>query len=107
MKKIKVTNFSLTIGFKSGDSEFLYNIVRYNKPSRIIEIGCGNSTLMTINAINKNKKEDDKYDCEHICIEPYEQPWLEKTGAQIIRKKVEEIELDFFKALNKKRYSIH
>ena len=82
--------------FESGDAEYWYQIIRAIKPKKILEIGSGCSTLMAIKAINMNHKEDPSYTCEHICIEPYEVPWLEKTGASIIRKGVEEIELSFF-----------
>jgi len=34
--------------YESGDAEYLYNMIRFYKPSRIIEIGSGNSTLMAI-----------------------------------------------------------
>lgn len=86
--------------YESGDSEYLYNMIRHFKPQRIIEIGSGYSTLMARSAINKNQSEDDQYTCRHICIEPYEQPWLEKTGAEIIREKVETIDLQFFSQLS-------
>lgn len=87
--------------FPCGDGEYLYSMVRYLKPKKIIEVGCGNSTLMIINALKKNKEEDDTYKCQHISIEPYNQPWLEQTSAEIIRSKIEDIDLDFFKSLNK------
>src|SRR5690606_20784495 len=86
--------------FGSGDSEYYYNLIRSHKPSRIIEIGSGNSTLMAINAIKKNSQEDREYSCELVCIEPYEMPWLEQTQAKIIRKKVEDVDIDFFQCLN-------
>ncbi len=88
--------------FESGDAEYLYNTIRLFKPSKIIEIGSGNSTLMAINAIEQNRKErPEGYVCEHVCIEPYEQPWLESTGAKIIRKKVEDIKEEFFTSLQR------
>ncbi|PCI98559.1 MAG: hypothetical protein COB15_05865 [Flavobacteriales bacterium] len=83
----------------SGDAEYLYNIVRHFQPKNIIEIGSGYSTLMVLEAVRNIKKEDSKYNLSHTCIEPYEQPWLEKTGASIIRKKVEDMELSFFSSL--------
>lgn len=86
--------------FKSGDSEYLYNIIRSFKPGKIVEVGSGNSTLMVSAALRKNKADDDSYACEHICIEPYEQPWLERLNAKVIRKKVEDIDLSFFASLN-------
>lgn len=86
--------------FESGDAEILYSIIRYFKPKKIIEIGSGNSTLMAIEAIRANENEDYEYKCKHICIEPYEMPWLEKTTAEIIREKVENVNIDLFMSLN-------
>jgi len=85
--------------YGSGDSEYFYNLIRHIKPNRIIEIGSGNSTLMARNAIAKNTSENSRYSCEHICIEPYEQPWLSKIGVDLIRKKVEDIDVSFFQKL--------
>ena len=87
--------------FESGDAEYWYQIIRKIKPKRIFEVGSGNSTLMAINAIRKNQDEDPSYNCKHICIEPYEMPWLEEAGISVVRKKVEEVELSFFSQLQK------
>lgn len=51
---------------------------------------------MSLQAIEKNKKEDGLYDCEMICIEPYEQTWLTEKKVTVIRKRVEEVELSLF-----------
>jgi hypothetical protein len=89
--------FSMNNGsFGSGDAEYLYNVIRFKKPAKIIEIGSGNSTLITIKALAKNHEEDGGYRCEHICIEPYEAPWLEKTGVTVIRQRVEEVDKGIF-----------
>jgi hypothetical protein len=85
--------------FRSGDSEYLYNMIRLFKPARIIEIGSGSSTLMAINATLQNKKENPEYQCEQICIEPYENKWLESLGIKIHRKLVEDLELSYFAQL--------
>jgi hypothetical protein len=85
--------------FASGDAEYWYQLIRLNKPKAIFEIGGGNSTLMTMQAIRKNKEENPDYQCNHVCIEPYEMPWLEKTGVCTLRKKVEEIDISFFSEL--------
>lgn len=87
--------------FEVGDAEYLYNMIRFYKPHKIIEIGSGYSTLMVINAIKKNNEEDVNYKCEHICIEPYEMQWLEDIPVKLIRKKVEEIDKKIFKDLEK------
>jgi len=56
--------------FEMGDSEFLYSIIRKFKPQSIIEIGSGYSTKMMLNAILKNKKINQNYECNLTCIEP-------------------------------------
>ena len=87
--------------YSYGDAEYLYNIVRYFKPSKFIEIGSGNSTLMVRNAVKANQIENKNYTCNHICIEPYEQPWLEQLGVQVIREKVELLDYSIFQQLEK------
>jgi predicted O-methyltransferase YrrM len=85
--------------YRAGDGEFLYNIVRHFKPKRVIEIGCGYSTMMSIQAETKNATENAANACKHICIEPYEMPWLEQLNVEVIRKKVEDIDTTFFTQL--------
>ncbi|MDR2814687.1 MAG: class I SAM-dependent methyltransferase, partial [Prevotellaceae bacterium] len=85
--------------YGSGDSEYWYSIIRLKKPARIIEIGSGESTKMAQLAIRANQKDDRGYQCRHICIEPYEMPWLEKTGVEVLRKKAEDVGVDFFEQL--------
>jgi predicted O-methyltransferase YrrM len=85
--------------FISGDAEYLYNILRHFRPKKIIEIGSGYSTLLSIKALENNKAEDTAYEVEHICVEPFEMSWLEKTPARIIRKKVEEVDRAIFESL--------
>jgi hypothetical protein len=72
---------------------------KHFKPKRIIEIGSGSSTLMVRNALTANKLSNPNYDCNHICIEPYEMPWLEKLDIELIREKVENIDISFFQKL--------
>jgi len=85
----------------SGDAEYLYSVIRKTKPSKIIEIGSGQSTLMVQNALIKNSDDNSSYRCDHTCIEPYEQPWLETINVNLIRKKVEEIDLSLFSSLGR------
>lgn len=96
----KTTEFHYNNGaYCSGDAEFLYNMVRYFQPTKIIEIGSGHSTLMIKNATDKNRLVNPSYNCQHICIEPYEMPWLEQIEVELIRKKVENIDKSFFQKL--------
>ena len=85
--------------FESGDAEYWYQLIRLIKPRRIIEVGSGNSTLMAIKAIRKNSEQYPGYTCKHICIEPYEMPWLEETGVSVVRKNIEDVDLQFFSEL--------
>ncbi len=82
--------------FRSGDAEYWYNIIRFLKPKQIFEVGSGNSTLIAVKAIKKNAEEDSSYSCRHVCIEPYEMPWLEQLGVEVMREKVENVDIEFF-----------
>ena len=85
--------------FEAGDAEYWYQFIRTLKPRRLIEIGSGNSTLMAIAALTRNSGEDPGYRCDHVCIEPYEAPWLEQTGVTVVRSKVEDLAPAFFARL--------
>lgn len=85
--------------FGPGDAEILYSMIRHFRPRRIVEIGSGNSTLMAVAAVRCNHELDRTYSCEHLCIEPYEMPWLEQTGVQVVRERVEDVGLEPFLAL--------
>ncbi len=86
--------------FGPGDAEYLYNVIRHFKPRKIIEIGCGNSTLMSVKAIEKNSTEDASHVCEMTCIEPYMNDWLEGLDVTVVRKKVEDIDAELFSRLD-------
>lgn len=87
--------------FPAGDADLLYGILRSVKPSKIIEIGSGSSTLLMLEAIAGNKRDDPDYRCELSCIEPYAHDWLEKTGMNIIRQRVETISPERFDSLGR------
>ena len=95
----------LTFGYENdmfgvGDAEYLYNIVRYFKPKQILEIGCGQSTLMARLAIEANERENTSYSCGHICVEPFEQPWLEQIGVTVHRTKIEQLDTTLVESLD-------
>jgi len=95
--EFNVNNYS----FGSGDFELWYNMIRLRKPRRIIEVGSGMSTLIASMAIKRNMAEDSSYSCQLTCVEPYEQPWLESTGAEVLRKRVEELDSQVFSSLER------
>lgn len=79
--------------FGAGDAEFLYSAIRHFKPARILEIGSGFSTLMTLHAIEANRAADCNYRCRVVCVEPYEMGFLERaSGVELIRQPVELLE---------------
>jgi predicted O-methyltransferase YrrM len=93
-------NYSFKKGpFLSGDSEILFDMIRFYKPKRIIEIGCGHSTLMIQHALSFNFTENSENKCKHICVEPFGNDWLLKLDVEVIRDKVEEIDLGLFSNL--------
>lgn len=89
-------------GFESVDGEILYCMIRHFKPKRFIEIGSGNSTYLSAQAILKNKEEDNAYECELVAIDPYPNDIL-KAGfpglSKLVSKKVQDIPLSEFRKL--------
>ena len=92
--------------FKAVDAEALYGMIRYYKPKRFLEIGGGGSTILSAEAVRKNRSEG--FDTELITIEPYPdehrrgKPFLAKDIeglSQIVKKKVQDVELGLFKTL--------
>ncbi|HZO22438.1 MAG TPA: class I SAM-dependent methyltransferase [Steroidobacteraceae bacterium] len=93
-------DFRLNNGsFESGDAEFLYQLIRARKPRRLFEIGSGNSTLIARDAIGRNAQESAGYSCKHVCVEPFEAPWLESAGVTVVRKRLEEVDPAMFAEL--------
>lgn len=85
--------------YNQGDADSLYAMLRKVKPARLFEIGSGNSTRVASRALAQNTAEDPAYTCHHVCIEPYEMPWLERLGPEIIRKRIEDVPLELFDEL--------
>lgn len=91
-------DFSIDNGaFVAGDAEFLFHFIRSKKPKRIYEIGAGQSTKVISAARRFNNFEN--HDSRHVCIEPFEAPWLEDLSVEVIRDKVENMDLGIFKTL--------
>lgn len=86
--------------FESGDAEVWYQLLRAQRPRQVIEIGSGYSTLLARRALAQNAKDDPTYRCRHVCVEPYEMPWLENLEIEVVRKRVEELPVSFFSGLS-------
>lgn len=87
--------------FESVDGEILYCIIRHFKPKRIVEIGSGNSTFLSAQAILRNIEDNDK-ECELTAIEPFPSSILKRgfPGLNIlIQKKIQDIPILEFNKL--------
>jgi len=85
--------------FVAGDAEFLFNFVRHTKPQNVIEIGYGTSAKLISALLDLNMKEVGER-ARHVCIEPCEQPWLERfSNIELVREKVEDADSELFKSL--------
>ena len=92
----RLANGSTSFGYDNptfgpGDAEYLYNMIRHFKPKRILEIGSGQSTLVARLAVAANRRDDPDYRCQQTCVEPFEAPWLEQTGVEVLRSKIEDL----------------
>jgi len=96
------TEYSRSTGFAGIDGAMLYSIIRKYKPKRIIEIGSGYSTLLSILALKKNKDENISNEGNIISIEPYPKDFLKESlnsTDQLIIEKVENVPLAIFETL--------
>jgi hypothetical protein len=81
------------------DAAIYYALLRENKPSTVLEIGCGYSTQIAALAIARNKQEGKIGNI--ICIEPYPEPRLTEANIdfKLITEKVEDVDINVFKKL--------
>lgn len=87
--------------FGSIDGEILYCMIRHFKPHKIIEIGSGDSTYLSAQAVLKNRNEN-SYECKLVSIEPYPNNILKKGFpglSQLISQKVQDVPLSLFNSL--------
>ena len=86
--------------FEHVDAEVAYSLVRHRKPRRIVEIGCGYTSLLLSAALRKNAAEGRSG--EHIGIEPYPAPFV-KQGVpgmtRLIETPVQEAPFEIFQSL--------
>jgi hypothetical protein len=81
--------------FSGFDAAVYYALIRHLKPQRIIEIGGGYSTRIAAKALKLNERGS------LTCIEPHPAQRLLEAGLKIelIQKRIEEIQIDFFSCL--------
>jgi len=78
--------------FAGFDAAVYYTLIRHLQPQRIIEIGGGYSTQIAAKALAANRTG------KLVCIEPYPER-LNGSNAELIQKRVEEIDVEFFLSL--------
>jgi hypothetical protein len=84
--------------FGAVDIDALYCMLRLLRPRRLVEVGSGASTLVAVTALARNASDGQA--CEHVCIEPFEAPWLERLGGpQVLRTRVEDVPAEVFAGL--------
>lgn len=91
-----------SFGFVSG--QMYYGIIRHFKPKKIIEVGSGYSTLVSLAALRKNAAECHQNQYDFITIDPYPPSFIKKDVPGIkqllITEKVEDIDVGFFDQLS-------
>src|SRR6266550_5361112 len=87
--------------FEFGDAELLYSFIRFFKPTRIVEIGRGFSTLVARKALAVNEAPQPTYRCKHVCIEPFENSWIASSGATVLQQRVETCDPALFLSLTR------
>jgi methyltransferase family protein len=94
--ELATLEFDFNNGFFSGfDAAVYYSLIRRLQPQRIIEIGGGYSTRIASKALAANQKGT------LTCIEPYPEERLSSANLklELITKRVEEIDVNFFACL--------
>ena len=85
-------------GYGRIESEFLYAFVRAHRPRRIVQVGCGVSTAVCLEAI-----ADAGYDGRVTCIEPYPTSFLldahHAGEIELVQSPVESLDYGFLAAL--------
>ena len=88
------------VAFEAVDAEMLFGLIRLLKPRRMYEIGSGFSTLLTADALRRNRV--DGYSCRFIAIDPDASAELEAKlprDVALWRVPVQEVSLDEFESL--------
>jgi hypothetical protein len=88
-------------GYMAVDGNLYYGLVRHLKPGRIIETGCGMSSLLCSEALAANEAEG--HATRYICIEPYPQPYLSDNPklkvSRFVEEKIQQVPLSLFEEL--------
>lgn len=73
--------------FESVDSEIAYAMVRRIKPKRVVEVGAGWSTLLLIQAMERNRQDGSPGTI--TAVDPRPPNWVAGQGAEVLKVKLE------------------
>ena len=95
-EELRELEFDFDNGYFTGlDATVYYSLIRHLRPQRVIEIGSGYSTQIANKALTRNGTG------KLTCIEPYPERLNGLQGRiELITKRVEEIDVDFFSSLS-------
>lgn len=81
------------------DTAALYTMLRWLKPRRYIEVGCGFSTRASSAALRRNREEG--HACEALFVEPFPPPHLrrDELPGRFLQQKIQQVPLDEFRRL--------
>jgi len=92
--------------FESVDAEVLYAMIRGSKPARVLEIGSGWSTLLSLRALEANRAESGGDPAARLtAIEPYPHAFVRDAIAarpelaEMLDEQVQGLPLDLFSSL--------
>ena len=85
--------------FPDYDTAVHYSMLRYLKPKRYVEVGCGYSSIVSDFALQRNQREG--VSCDAVYADPEPRLPMNKVlaGARFILKRVQDVPLETFKAL--------
>lgn len=81
--------------YQAGDAEILYCLVCHFFPRRIIEVGCGFSTMVIRKAISKNQ-----IPCTLTCIDPSPRSGVSECADELFANRVEDVSKEVFTVLD-------
>jgi predicted O-methyltransferase YrrM len=96
------TEYTRATGFSGIDGAMLYSMIRTYKPRRMIEVGSGHSTLLSLQALHRNAEEDGAPLADFTAIEPYPADYLRKAmdgAGKLLERKVEDVPVTEFERL--------
>lgn len=85
-------------GYGPIEADFLYCFVRRHQPRKVVQVGCGVSSSLILQAA-----KDAGYAVDLVCVEPYPMPFLinaDREGRlRLIQEKAQKVDMEVFTSL--------